>query len=672
MSITLWQYYLNESKRFHDFALGGIAGLEEWKSEREIIYRQHLRSVGLDCMPEKNDLSTSWHGDLSGEGFVARKVSYQLLPDCYGTGIVFYPEPLPMARLPAVLYCCGHSPCGSFACSKQGIMWARRGYICFVFDTIQQSDNPGTHLGFGNKARYDWISMGYGGICGELWNSIRALDVLLSLPEVDVARVGATGISGGGSLSFRTALVDPRIAAVASCSGVTTAYYSLRNRNFLRHCDCMFVQNVHGRDTAEYAALMAPRPLLFCYGNDDAMYSEPEYFGMRDKIAPVYGWHGCPEKFKVHQYIGPHGYTEDSINQVNRWFDLHVAGEERPMLQPEASPFTEANSSVFNGTPPAPNRTWLLPELLSPRGTVALPREPGQWDAIRLDVVKRLRHEVFHRILEKPTEMSVETVGNWIGGSGRFLRHLAQIDGVDLVVDEKYRDGDEVLIGVTDVMDNSQGMLHRMSDFFNDRSVFIVEPRGAGTTSTRLTPLDCDRDNYLLQAGSIVGITPLQLIIQDTLAVIGFVRSQAAYKDRKLILYGAGDSAVACLYAGILDDSVDGVVAHGMPGSHRNGAYIPGILRVLDLEQACGLLAPRPVAFVDMGQARQNWAPRLYARLGIRDRLIVKCQSADAAVAAVAACLKSKIQFQQAVGLVRQPCDKKPVGTDSRRARVNS
>lgn len=639
MSITLWQYYLNASKRIHECALSGIAGLEDWEREREVVHHQHLRAVGLDCAPEKSDLKVSWHGDLSGEGFVARKVSYQMLPDCHGSGIVFYPDPLPEGKSAAVLYCCGHSPCGSFACSKQGIMWARRGYICFVFDTIQQSDNPGTHLGFGNKARYDWVSMGYSAVCGELWNSIRALDLLLSLPEVDAARVGATGISGGGALSFRTALIDPRIAAVASCSGVTTAYYSLRNRNFLSHCDCMFVQNVHGRDTAEYAALMAPRPLLFCYGHDDALYSEPEYFGMRDKIAPVYEWYGCPDKFKVHQYIGPHGYTEDSINQVNRWFDLHVAGEDRPMIQPEMSPLTEASASVFNGTPPTPNRTWLLPELLSPCGTVALPREPGQWDAIRSDVVERLRREVFHRILDDPTEMAVETVGDWVGGSGRFRRHLGQIDGVGLVIDERYRDGDEVVIGVADAAENSMGMLHRMVDFFDDRSVFIVEPRGSGTTSTRLTPLDCDRDNYLLQAGSIVGITPLQLIIQDILAVIQFVRAQSTYADRKVILYGIGDSAVACLYAGILDSRVDGVVTHGMPASHRNGAYIPGILRVLDLEHASGLLAPRPVAFVDMGQARHNWAPRLYTRLGVPQRLITKCQSADAAVAAVLGCL---------------------------------
>ncbi len=641
MSITLWQYYLNASKRFHDSALGGINGLDEWKREREVLHQQHLRAVGLDCVPEKNDLATALHGDLRGEGFIAKKVSYQLLPECHGTGIVFYPDPLPKGKLPAVLYCCGHSPVGSFSYSKQGIMWARRGYICLIFDTIQQGDNPGSHQGFGNKARYDWVSMGYSGICGEIWNSIRALDLLLSLPEVDADRVGATGISGGGSLSFRTALVDPRIAAVATCSGVTTAYHSLRNRNFLNHCDCMYVQNVHGRDTAEYAALMAPRPLLFCYGHDDALYSEPEYFGMRDKIAPVYDWYGCPEKFKVHQYIGPHGYTEDSINQVNQWFDRYVAGEERPLLQPEVSPFTEASASIFNGTPPTPNRTDLLPELLSLRGTVALPSEPAHWDEIRLGVVERLRREVFHRILEEPAEMAVETVGDWtLGGTGRFLRHLAQIDGVDLVIDERHRDGDEVVIGIADSADNGQGMLHRMADFLGDRSVFIVEPRGAGTTSTRLTPLGCDRDNFLLQAGSIVGITPLQLVIQDTLAVIRFVRSQDAYKDRKLILYGIGDSAAACLYAGILDSSVDGVVTHGMAGSHCNGAYIPGILRVLDLEQACGMLAPRPVAFVDMEQARQNWAPRLYARLGIPERLIVKCQSADTAVDAVAACLK--------------------------------
>lgn len=642
MSKTLWQYYLDVSRQFHDNALGGVTGLKDWRREREVLYRQHLRAVGLDSPPEKNDPAVQWQGDLRGDGFTARKLSYQLLPDCHGTAIVFYPEPLPKGKLPAVLYCCGHSPVGTFSYSKQGIMWARRGYVCLIFDTIQQGDNPGSHQGFGQKARYDWLSMGYCALTGEIWNSVRALDVLLSLPEVDPSRVGATGISGGGSLSFRTAVVDPRIAAVASCSGVTTAWHSLRHRNFLGHCDCMYVQNVHGRDTAEYAALIAPRPLLFCYGHDDALYSEPEYFGMRDKIAPVYDWYGCPEKFKVHQYVGPHGYTEDSINQVNRWFDTYVAGEERPMLQPEDSPLTEQSATIFNGAPPQPNRTQLLPELLSPQGTVELPANIDEWHKIRADVVSRLRRDVFHRILEPQPQMSVETVGNWtLGGVGRVLRHLASIDGVDLVIDERRRDGDEVVVAISDFGDNGQGMVHRTADFCAGRSSFIVEGRGCGTTSTRLTPLECDRDNFLIQAGSITGITPLQLMIQDTLAVVRFIREQETYRQRKVVLYGIGDAAVACLYAAILDDSIDGVVTHCMPGSHLNGGYIPGILRVLDLEQACGMLAPRPVAFVDMQQTRQNWAPRLYARLGINGKLIAKCQSADSAVAAVFAALKN-------------------------------
>lgn len=643
MGKTLWQYYLDVSRRFHESAFSGLTGLEDWQRQQELVYQQHLQAVGLDSPPEKSDLAVQWYGELKGEGYVARKLSYQLLPDCHGTAIVFYPDPLPAGKLPGVLYCCGHSPIGTMGYSKQGIMWARRGYVCLVFDTIQQGDNPGQHGGIGGKSRYDWMSMGYCALTGEIWNSVRALDVLLSLPEVDPVRVGATGISGGGSLSFRTAVVDRRIAAVASCSGVPTTYFSLKYRNFLGHCDCMYVQNTPGRDTSEYAATIAPRPLLFCYGHDDALYSEPEFFGMRDKITPIYEWYGCPEKFKVHRYVGPHGYTEDSINQVNLWFDKYVAGEERPLLQP-AEGFDEQQATIFNGASPQPNRTFLLPELLSHRGVVQLPADAGEWSRIRANVVDRLRTDVFHRILGSGPQMDVETVGNWtMGGDDRMLRHLASIDGVDLVIDERRRSNSkEIVLCVTDFADNAQGMVHLSADFAAKRTSFIVEGRGCGTTSTRLTNVRWDRDNFLRQAGSLVGIAPLQLMIQDTLEVIRFIRKQDIYREHKLVLYGIGDAAVACLYAAILDDSVDGVVTHRMVGSHLDGGYIPGILRVLDIEQACGMLAPRPIALIDLQDTRHNWPQRVYSRLGIPSRLIAKCQSADSAVEAVFAQLWEK------------------------------
>src|SRR5690606_112278 len=96
----------------------------------------------------------------------------------------------------------------------------------------------------------------------------------------DPAAIGATGASGGGAHSFYLAVADERIRAVASCCGVTRPKHTLDRQHLMTHCDCMYYHNVFQRDMAEFGALIAPRPALFCYGTRDYLFSADEYAGL--------------------------------------------------------------------------------------------------------------------------------------------------------------------------------------------------------------------------------------------------------------------------------------------------------------------------------------------------------------------------------------------------------
>lgn len=628
MSKTLWQHYLDMTRRFHGNALKGFDSLDAWQSSRATLYDHFMRSVSLDRMPPKSDLKPQVLGAYSGKGFLAEKITYQILPDCYATGTVFYPDPLPTRKAPAVLYCCGHSPIGVYSYARHGILWARRGYVCLVFDTIQQQDNPGTHTALGVKKRYHWISMGHPGCASEIFNSIRALDLLLSLPAVDPSRVGATGTSGGGSLSFLTMVADSRLAAAASCCGVVTPYHTLSNRQFQMHCDCMFVQNVFQHDTSEFAALVAPRPLLFCYGTQDPMFSHDEYTGMVERAQRIYRLYGHADACQLCEYEGYHGYSQESITRINRWFDEHLAGEQRPLLQLDTSPLKESETTHFQGTPPEPNHLALVPEMLSPRGSLTLPASPSDWPAIRQAAVKRLHQEVFHYQANDPATLDVQTVGVW--SDGTFLRYRADFDGMGLWFEARLNvpKDDIVFLGMANTGQNNMSMLHKMADFGAGHNMIILEPRGAGVSSTRGTAMGIDRDNFLQQAGELAGMTPLMLMIQDLRNVLEFLRRQPILEGKRFYLYGAEEAGVACIYHAAMDETIAGVVAECPPASHREGAHITGVLRVLDLEQAIGLLAPRPIALVDQEATNRNvWVNRLYNRLGCPQRLVVKCQA---------------------------------------------
>ena len=317
-------------------------------------------------------------------------MAYQILPDVWGAAHIYRPDPMPEGKLPAVLYVCGHIAIGTHGFQEHPIMWARKGYVCLIFDTIEQGDNPGDHHGIYDGKRLDWFSLGYTPAGGELWNSMRALDLLLSLPEVDEDRVGATGISGGGAHSLFLAVADERIKTVASVAGTDCVKTLVGHRHVWGHCDCMFPLNLYRRDASEFLALIAPRPLLLCFAREDSLYTPEGWRGMFEKVRKVYELYGEGEKCQLFEYPGPHAYSPEAVRVINDWFDRFVAGERKPKGELRGEERTEPETSVFHGAPTEVDRLDILPQLLARRGRVRLPEGPKDWLGIREEVVRKL------------------------------------------------------------------------------------------------------------------------------------------------------------------------------------------------------------------------------------------------------------------------------------------
>ena len=138
----------------------------------------------------------------------------------------------------------------------------------------------------------------------------------------------------------------------------------------------------------------------------------------------------------------------------------------------------------------------------------------------------------------------------------------------------------------------------------------------------------------LLRGGALVGLTPTLLQLQEMAQVLPFLRGLPEFRDHPFYLYGRGDAGAACLYQAAFDETIAGVITENQPRTHRDGAYLPGVLRVLDLDEAAGLAAPRPVCLVTPQYSRRNWAGRLYQRLGVPQRY-TQAGSLDQAIAHV-------------------------------------
>jgi len=638
MGMSIWDYYVALAGKISDGALRGINSLAEWQAYRSELYRRFMRSVGLDCLPERCDLSVTPYGEFTGRGYRVRKLAYRMLPDCWATGSLYLPDPLPAGKLPTVLYLCGHAAIGEFSYQAHAIMWARRGYACFVLNTIEQSDNPGVHFGILPGLRNDWISLGYCSLGGELWNSIRALDMLETLPQVDADRIGATGCSGGGTMSFFLGLADERVKLFASVAGVNLPKYAIKHRVIRNACDCGYYHNFYQLDTSEFAALMAPRAALFGFASDDGLFCRDEYHALVDRARKVYRLYGCEDKCQLCEYPGPHGYQLVTMHTINDWFDTYVAGSKhRAMSDDEAKnafregdppigatddEYPERITAIFNGRPPSPHRLDQLPELLSPTGAVELPQGRDDWPGIRDAVKETLRSKIFHLIDHMDEKLDVEPLGSWVGTTTavQYKKYQCRLGGMDVWVEIKgpAAPTGKVIVVVAGAGENAPEVGNRVAERAGKCLIVRIEPRGGGFTSCHPA-----NDQFVLRAGVSAGVTPTMLMVHDLHHVMKFVHDLPFVRGQQIYLYGRANAGVACLYHAIFDEKVAGVVLDTIPVSHRRGGYILGILRVLDMDHALGLIAPRPLGLVASPTKHCSWVARVYARLDCSERLIV-------------------------------------------------
>jgi len=618
---TLWDYYARAARRISDRALEDIATLDQWQRQREDRLKQFRTMMGLEPMPDRCDLRPRAFGDFSGDGYRAEKVAFEILPDIHATANLYRPDPMPAGRLPVVLYVCGHHAIGVHAYQAHGAMWARRGYVCLVLDTIEQHDNRGDHHALFYGSRPDWVSRGYVPAGGELWNSMRAVDFLLSLPEVDPGRVGVTGLSGGGAHSFFLPIADERIACAAPLCGVDTLRFFIGDWHWLHHCDCMFPYNIFQQDSADWAALIAPRPLLFGFASEDGLFSPAGYKLLAERTRRIYSLYGAEEACQLFEYPGPHGYKPETIEAVNRWFDRHVAGQDRPAAALPELIHGEETTTVFNGSTPADDHLDILPELLGRRTSIPLPDSLSQVAESRARVKGALLAGPLSSLARSDDRLEVGPPGDYLADERRYLRYHGQIDGMDVRIEILLaaKPTGKALVALAEPGQTALDLWGAIVPHTGGNATVTVEARGAGYGGY-------DRSNlgmraHMLRAGAFVGMTETMLCIHDLMLTLEFLRGLPELSGQQLYLYGRGVAGVACLYAALLDDTIAGVVADSAPRTHLEGAHIPGILRTLDIPHVIGLLAPRPVGLPAFGLVRSFWPERLYTRLGCSNRL---------------------------------------------------
>src|SRR5712692_8213107 len=309
------------------FSMPRYESLDAWQRRAAYVREHVLASAGLLPLPERTPLNASIFGETKHPDYTVSKVYFESLPGFYVTGNLY--QPVGAGPFPAVLSPHGHWTYGRLentdvtSIPARAIGLARLGFVVFSYDMIGYNDSRQLTHRFGGRRESLW-GLSLSGL--QLWNSIRAVDFLESLPEVRRDRIGATGESGGGTQTFLLAAVDDRIAGAAPVNMISL--------HMQGGCLC---ENPPGlrldTNNVEIAATIAPRPLLMVSATGDwtSETMEVEYQEMRRLYALV----GAEDRVWAVRFEAPHNYNRASREAMYAWMARWLQGAPRDVAPVE-------------------------------------------------------------------------------------------------------------------------------------------------------------------------------------------------------------------------------------------------------------------------------------------------------------------------------------------------
>jgi cephalosporin-C deacetylase-like acetyl esterase len=642
--VMIEKYLANETSRLSQRFMDGAKTLDEWKQKRPRLHQEFLEMLGLWPLPEKTPLNAKVTGTVERGNVVIEKLHFQSRPGLYVTGNLYRPKN-PDGKLPAILYVCGHSGKGrdgnKTAFQDHGMWFAGNGYICLIIDTLQLGEIPGIHHGtygrpynhFGayglkgkdvGETRWWWQARGYTPAGVECWNGIRAIDYLVDRPDVDLDLIGVTGISGGGAATFWIAAADDRVKVAVPVSGMSDLQSYVPNKVINGHCDCMFMINTYHWEWTTIAALIAPRPLLFANSDKDSIFPMDGNRRIMSRLRQLYKLYGMPNYVDEFVSKGGHAYRPDLRMAVFRWINLALKGERSPVQDADfkITPENCKELRVFAEDKDLPSDAINLKidESFVGKATVPTPTVSsyGKWKQDRL---RELRAKSFRSFPPNlPAAKRPEQAKDSKPAATRSPKIITEPDiEVSLRLlsgraAERSKNATLIVLNPGEPWEENERAPDWLKSYTSAGVAAALLPRGVGSEWTRKSP-----PNYVERAHALLGRTVDEGRVWDIVTTVHMLNDESKDK-RTWRLVGRGQAGILAAYAALFEPAIKEVVLIDPPASHREGPIFLNVLRVLDIPDALGMLAPASLTLVNAKDKAFDRTAEIYRIAGAADR----------------------------------------------------
>jgi len=387
----------------------------------------------------------------------------------------------------------------------------------------------------------------------------------------------------------------------------------------------MIPHNTYGWELTTVGALIAPTPFLFVNCDDDLGFPMAANRRIAERLKKIYRMYDREDQFQeyvTHGPAGAHSYTPDSRMAIFKWINGHLKKDSGPVTDVDDIRLPEEELRAFPTDADIPRGVVNneIDKRFVPIAKVPLPSR-GEFDLWRQDLVTKLRKLSFRTFPERipPADKAPrpnqyryvewereEGVQAWKTEPG-IVNYIA-LRGV--VSNEPPREKSVTLL-VLNEGESIGGLPEWATGLIAGEPYAVLAPRGvAGTVWTS------ESANYMPRAHLCIGRTIDQGRVWDIAAVGRHLNG-----DGSIRAIGRGQAGILCIYAALFEPSIREVAVVAPPASHAEGPAFLNVLRVLDIPDALGLLAPRRLTLVNADDSLFERTRAIYESAGAGDNV---------------------------------------------------